>query len=48
MRAPSLYKHFPDKAHLEAALIEDIFFSVGDVLHDALANPGPRGWCAAC
>jgi len=43
MRAPSLYKHFPDKAHLEAALIEDIFFDVGDVLHDALARPGRVG-----
>ena len=43
MRAPSLYKHLPDKTHLEAALIEDIFFAVGDVLHDALANPGDRG-----
>jgi AcrR family transcriptional regulator len=43
MRAPSLYKHLPDKAHLEAALIEDIFFAVGDILHDALANPGDRG-----
>ena len=48
MRAPSLYKHVPDKAHLEAALIEDIFFDVGDVLHDALAHPGDAGWCAAC
>jgi AcrR family transcriptional regulator len=43
MRAPSLYKHFPDKAHLEAALIEDIFFAVGDVLHNALATPGDGG-----
>ena len=43
MRAPSLYKHFPDKAHLEAALIEDIFFAVGDVLHDALTTPGEGG-----
>ena len=42
MRAPSLYKHFPDKAHLEAALIEDIFFAIGDVLHEALADPGRR------
>jgi len=40
MRAPSLYKHFPDKAHLEAALVEDIFFEIGDVLHEALARPG--------
>jgi AcrR family transcriptional regulator len=43
MRAPSLYKHFPDKAHLEAALIEDIFFDIGDVLHAALARPGRAG-----
>ena len=43
MRAPSLYKHFPDKAHLEAALIEDIFFEIGDVLHEALARPGRAG-----
>jgi AcrR family transcriptional regulator len=43
MRAPSLYKHFPDKAHLEAALIEDIFFDIGEVLHEALARPGRAG-----
>jgi AcrR family transcriptional regulator len=43
IRAPSLYKHVPDKAHLEAALIEDIFFSIGDVLHEALAEPGDLG-----
>jgi len=43
MRAPSLYKHFPDKAHLEAALIEEILFAVGDVLHEALARPSRGG-----
>jgi AcrR family transcriptional regulator len=43
IRAPSLYKHLPDKAHLEAALIEDIFFAIGDELHAALADPGPDG-----
>jgi AcrR family transcriptional regulator len=43
MRAPSLYKHFPDKAHLEAALIEDIFFAAGDTLHHALAHPSDEG-----
>jgi AcrR family transcriptional regulator len=43
MRAPSLYKHFPDKAHLEAALIEDIFFAAGDTLHQALAHPSEEG-----
>jgi AcrR family transcriptional regulator len=43
IRAPSLYKHLPDKAHLEAALIEDIFFAIGDVLHEALRRPGRWG-----
>lgn len=42
MQAPSLYKHVPDKAHLEAALIEDIFFAIGDVLHDAI-GASPEG-----
>ena len=40
MRAPSLYKHVRDKAALEAALIEDVLFDMGDVLHAALAKPG--------
>ncbi|MFL6204415.1 MAG: TetR/AcrR family transcriptional regulator [Acidimicrobiales bacterium] len=43
MRAPSLYKHLPDKAHLEAALIEVIFFDIGDVLHEALARSRRAG-----
>jgi AcrR family transcriptional regulator len=43
MRAPSLYKHVPDKATLEAALIEDVLFDMGDVLHAALVRPGRRG-----
>jgi AcrR family transcriptional regulator len=43
MRAPSLYKHVRDKAALEAALIEDVLFDMGDVLHAALARPGRRG-----
>ena len=43
MRAPSLYKHFPDKAHLEAAIIEDSFFAIGDGLHQALADPSGPG-----
>jgi AcrR family transcriptional regulator len=43
MRAPSLYKHVPDKATLEAALIEDVLFDMGDVLHAALARPGRQG-----
>jgi AcrR family transcriptional regulator len=43
MRAPSLYKHVQDKAALEAALIEDVLFEMGNVLHAALARPGRRG-----
>ena len=38
MRAPSLYKHVQDKATLEAALIEDVLFDMGDVLHAALGR----------
>jgi AcrR family transcriptional regulator len=47
MRAPSLYKHVPDKATLEAALIEDVLFDMGDALHAALADPGPGGVVAS-
>jgi AcrR family transcriptional regulator len=47
MRAPSLYKHVPDKATLETALIEDILFDMGDTLHAALARPGRRGVVAS-
>ena len=43
IRAPSLYKHVHDKAELEAALIEDSFFELGDALHAALARPGRSG-----
>ena len=47
MRAPSLYKHVPDKATLETALIEDALFAMGDALHHALAHPGRRGVVAS-
>jgi AcrR family transcriptional regulator len=47
MRAPSLYKHVRDKAVLEAALIEDVLFDIGDELHAALAAPGPEGVVAS-
>jgi AcrR family transcriptional regulator len=47
MRAPSLYKHVKDKATLETALIEDVLFDIGDVLHAALARPGRRGAIAS-
>jgi AcrR family transcriptional regulator len=43
IRAPSLYKHVQDKATLEAALIEDVLFEMGDVLHNALTRPGRQG-----
>ncbi|GIH91725.1 TetR/AcrR family transcriptional regulator [Planobispora siamensis] len=38
MRAPSLYKHFPDKAAVEAALIEQGLAEVGAALYEALEN----------
>lgn len=47
MRAPSLYKHVSDKATLEAALIEDVLFDMGDVLHAALAEPDDQGAVAS-
>lgn len=47
MRAPSLYKHVTDKATLEAALIEDVLFDMGAVLHAALAEPDHHGAVAS-
>lgn len=43
MRAPSLYKHFPTKRAVEAALIEEAMVAMGTALHAALAAPGRRG-----
>jgi AcrR family transcriptional regulator len=47
IRAPSLYKHFPDKAAVELAVIEDVLAEVGAALHATLAHPlepvGPTG-----
>lgn len=43
MRAPSLYKHFRDKAAVEAALLEEALAEVGAALHAAVARPGRRG-----
>jgi AcrR family transcriptional regulator len=43
MRAPSLYKHVRDKEALEAALVEDVLFDVGDELHAAVAEGGRDG-----
>lgn len=47
MKAPSLYKHFPDKAALLAAIIEGALTEMGTALHRALARPGRRGTIAA-
>jgi AcrR family transcriptional regulator len=43
IKAPSLYKHFPDKAALESALVEQALIDMGTALHTALARPGRRG-----
>ncbi len=40
IRAPSLYKHFPDKAAVEVALIEVGFAEAADAFEAALAEPG--------
>src|SRR3954470_7445164 len=40
IQAPSIYKHFPDKASLELALIEDALVEIGDALHAAVARGG--------
>jgi AcrR family transcriptional regulator len=42
IRAPSLYKHFADKAAIESALIEDAFAELGGALHGAVEQPGRR------
>ena len=43
IRAPSLYKHFPDKAAVEQALIEEALVEVGEALHAAVAPSKGRG-----
>lgn len=43
MRAPSIYKHFRDKASLELALIEEGLAELGDALHAAVRDPGHTG-----
>jgi AcrR family transcriptional regulator len=47
MRAPSLYKHFRDKAAVEAALVEDALAEMGAALRGAIDRPGRRGPLAA-
>jgi AcrR family transcriptional regulator len=45
--APSIYKHFADKAAVEAALVERAFLDLGAALHGAADRPGRRGPVAA-
>src|SRR3546814_3399518 len=40
IKAPSLYKHLPDKAALEAALVEEALAEVGAALHASLDDAG--------
>src|SRR5262249_2648432 len=42
IQAPSIYKHFPNKAALEAGLVEAAMAELGAVLHEA-ARGGTRG-----
>ncbi|HET9661304.1 MAG TPA: TetR/AcrR family transcriptional regulator [Thermomicrobiales bacterium] len=42
IKAPSLYKHFPDKSAVEAALIERGFRIWGERARQVLAEPGDR------
>ncbi|HWD51580.1 MAG TPA: TetR/AcrR family transcriptional regulator [Acidimicrobiales bacterium] len=43
IQAPSLYKHFPGKAGVELALIEDGMADIGEVTHRAIHQPGSEG-----
>jgi AcrR family transcriptional regulator len=58
IRAPSLYKHFLGKAAVEAAIIAEGLFEIGEICHAAIHEPGPesplirllfayRGYCLA-
>lgn len=43
IQAPSLYKHFPGKAGVELALIEDGLADIGQVSHRAIHRSGSEG-----
>jgi AcrR family transcriptional regulator len=43
VRAPSLYKHFPTKRAVEAALIDQALLEFGAALHAAVARASRRG-----
>ena len=47
IRAPSLYKHLPDKAALCSALVEQAFVEMGTALHAAVDPDDPTGSVAA-
>jgi len=47
IRAPSLYKHFPDKSSVEVALIEIGFEEMADVLNSATDHDGSLAGLAA-
>ena len=42
IKAPSLYKHFPDKAAVAIALVEELLAEIGAILHEAVARPRRR------
>jgi AcrR family transcriptional regulator len=42
IRAPSLYKHFDDKASLELAIVEDALEEIGEISHRAVRSSAPR------
>jgi AcrR family transcriptional regulator len=46
IRAPSIYKHLPSKQAVEAALIDQAFAGIGEVLHRA-AQDSARGMAVA-
>ena len=41
VKAPSLYKHFPDKQSIESALIADAFAQVAEVFSEAVSGADP-------
>lgn len=43
IRAPSLYKHFRNKAELETAILEDALEEIGLASHEALRSRDPLG-----
>jgi AcrR family transcriptional regulator len=43
IKAPSLYKHFPNKAAIELVLVEQGLVEMGAALHDAVRGRGRTG-----